>query len=104
MRRRRLSRRRRRADVEAFREDERERQRKCRERRREARSGSSGHAPASELNPADIVMEIAAIVDRANRMSRATLTREIAALMRRRVSISGKTAAPVTGQPRSAGP
>jgi hypothetical protein len=90
--------------VEAFREDERERQRQCRERRREARSGSSYHAPASGLNRAEIIVEMAAIVDRASRMSRASLTREIAALMRRRASISGKAAAPVTDQPRAADP
>jgi hypothetical protein len=47
---------------------------------------------------------LATIVDHASRLSRATLTREIAALMRRYGSNFGEQPARVTNQPRSASP
>ena len=122
----RLARQRRGRDLEEAREDERLRQRKCRELRREreerqgrdsaiaSSQGPAGtrdrherakcHEPASSSISLDLQNEIGEIVDRVTRLSRASLQREIAALMRRRGPPTGSGLAHVTNQPPAAMP
>lgn len=70
--------------VQDFRVDERRRQRRCRERKRGAATGppSPCHAPASECESRDLKAIVLESLDRAMAMSRASLERRMAAILR----------------------
>jgi hypothetical protein len=92
VRRRRLARRRRSRHVQDFRVDERERQRACRARRRAAVATAPPalcHAPASALNPAEWAGNLLASWDNAVALSRASLQRKIAVILRQLPSSAG---------------
>jgi hypothetical protein len=76
-RRRKLSRRRRSADVDAFRADERLRQRKHRAEHGKGHDATVCHAPASVHNGSKALVKVKQIVDKAIRRSRAGLDLEL---------------------------
>lgn len=78
LRRNRLARHRRQADLEAHRADERERQRKHRDGPAEAKC----HEPASDAKALELLKKWEEIVDRATRLSRATFRRDAMRILR----------------------
>jgi hypothetical protein len=81
-----LARARRAKDLERYRKDEGERQNKCRQARRE-REGRKPprvtvcHAPASAAKPPDLQRKVLQAWDKQMRLSRATLERQLAAIL-----------------------
>ena len=107
-RRRRLARARRAERLQEYRVDERERQRECRQRRQESEKRAADvtpdarcHAPPSRRNPADLMVKVLESWDMAQAVSRATLRREIAAILRGRDFDSGTEEAAVTALSRA---
>jgi hypothetical protein len=118
----RLSRRRRSQRVQEHRVDERERQRRCRARRgsvstsSQAPAGTSskaevetaeaceppaGHAPASAAKPAEIAARLLESWDLAMALSRASLQREMAAILRVWMPPAGRSEAVTAGVSRA---